>query len=474
MDPLTEDQRARGFIMTDRETPVAQGGGPDGFSGTMLQSGDPLYDEARLQFNTMIDKRPALIARCASSADIAAAVRYGVERGLEIAVRGGGHSVAGAGVTEGGIVVDLRALNAAQVDPEARTVRVEGGATWADLDRACEPFGLATTGGRVSSTGVAGLTLGGGSGWLERKFGLASDNLLSVELMTADGRSVTASESKNPDLFWALHGGGGNFGVATALTFRLHPLPVATLALLFWPAEAGPEVLRCYRDLFDRGAPEELGGGLIYLTGPQEEFLPVHLQDRLLVAAAAVYAGTEAGTRAAFAPLFDLAPEGVFVTEMPYADLQSALDDPPGFRNYWSVEHLRELPDQAVELFCARSADMPTPSPSQQIALPWGGAVARDKDRWPLPYRSATWVVHPFGLWADPADDERGIAWTRALRADVKPWSTGDVYLNFIGNEGRERVVAGFGRANYDRLASIKAEYDPGNVFHVNHNIVPA
>jgi FAD/FMN-containing dehydrogenase len=447
---------------------------PEGFGGAVLRSGDPSYDEARGVFNAMIDKRPALIAQCESAADVATAVAYGVSQGLEIAVRGGGHGVAGTGVTEGGIVVDLRRMNSVQIDPQARTARVGGGALWADLDGACQPHGLATTGGRVSTTGIAGLTLGGGSGWLERKYGLACDSLLSVELVTADGKVVIADETNNTDLFWALHGGGGNFGVATSLTFRLHSLPVTTLALLLWPADAGREVTRAYRDLMEAGVPDELGGAVIFLTGPPEEFVPAHLQGKRLVAAAAFYAGTEAEARAVFAPMFDLAPEGMMVAELPYAGIQSALDDPPGFRNYWSAAHLHSFPDAAVDEFCARSQEMLSPAPSQQIVLPWGGAVGRDADRWPLPHRSAAWVVHPFGLWEDPADDERGIAWARAVCADMKPYSTGAVYLNFIGDEGADRVVAGFGQENYDLLAKLKAEYDPGNVFHLNQNVVPA
>ena len=272
----------------------AAGAGPEGFGGVVLQAGDAAYDEARTVFNAMIDKRPAMIAQCESATDVVAAVQYGVAQELEIAVRGGGHGVAGTGVSDGGVVVDLRRMNSVQVDPAARIARVGGGATWGDFDRACQPYGLATTGGRVSTTGVAGLTLGGGSGWLERKFGLACDNLISVELVTADGRLLIADETKNTELFWALHGGGGNFGVATSLTFRLQPLPASTLALLLWPAAAGPAVFRAYRDLFEQGAPEELGGAALYLTGPPEEFVPEHLQGRLCVGAAAIYAGTEA------------------------------------------------------------------------------------------------------------------------------------------------------------------------------------
>jgi FAD/FMN-containing dehydrogenase len=425
-------------------------------------------------FNAMIDKRPAMIAQCESAADVAAAVRHGVSTGLEVAVRAGGHGVAGTGLSEGGLVVDVRKMTSVQIDPDARLARVEGGATWGHVDEACQPFGLATTGGRVSTTGVAGLTLGGGSGWLERKFGLACDALVSVELVTADGELVIADETKNTELFWALHGGGGNFGVATSLTFKLRPLAAMTIGMLFWPAESGPEVIRSYRDLIEADAPEELAGGVIYLTGPPEEFVPQHLQGQRLVGAVALYAGTEGELREAFAPMLALAPEAQMIAEMPYVAVQSALDDPPGFRNYWSAEHLTELPDEAVKAFSDRAADMPYPSPSQQMVVPWGGAVARDADKWPLPHRSAAWVVHPFGMWEDAADDARGIEWARRVCADLKPWATGAVYLNFIGDEGHDRVVAGFGKDNYDRLARVKAEFDPGNVFHLNQNIKPA
>ncbi|HEY9339812.1 MAG TPA: FAD-binding oxidoreductase [Kribbella sp.] len=446
---------------------------PHGFGGVVLQDGDPAYDEARAVFNGMIDKRPAMIAQCESAADVQAALRYGVGRELEIAVRGGGHGVAGTAVTDGGLVVDLRRMNSVQVDPEARIARVGGGATWGDFDRACTPFALATTGGRASTTGVAGLTLGGGSGWFERKWGLACDALVSVELVTADGRLVIADETRNTELFWALHGGGGNFGVATSLTFRLQPLPTATLGLLLWPGEAGPQVLRAYRDLIEGGAPDELGGAAVYLTGPPEEFVPAHLQGKLLVGVAMVYAGTEADAREVFAPMFALAPEGVMVAEMPYDVVQSALDDPPGFRNYWSAEHLSAFPDAAVDAFCDRVRDMPSPSPSQQLIAPWGGQVLRAADTWPLPHRKSAWVVHPFGLWEDAADDARGIRWARDLCADLQEWATGYVYLNFIGNEGQSRVIAGFGEDNYRRLARVKCEYDPENVFHLNQNIEP-
>ena len=445
----------------------------DGFDGLVLEDGQEGYDDARSIFNAMIDRRPAVIAQCESAADVAAALAYGRDHDLEVAIRSGGHSVAGASTTDGGLVIDMRRMNTVEVDPGARTATVAGGATWSNFDRATQAHGLATTGGRVSTTGVAGLTLGGGSGWLERKFGLACDNLLSVDLMTADGREVTASEDENRELFWALHGGGGNFGIATRLVFRLQELPATTLALLLWPADAGPEIARTYRDLVESGVSEDLGGGVAYLTGPPEEFVPEHLQNQRAAGVVGVYAGTEAELREALAPIYELEPEGGLTAEMPYAEIQCAIDDPPGFRNYWSASHLTGLPDQALELFCRQGEEMIVPSPSQHLMVPWGGAVADQARDWPLPHRSAAWVQHPFGLWGDEADDERGITWARSAVADMEPFSTGAVYLNFIGDEGEDRVVAGYGDENYERLAAVKSEFDPRNVFHLHHAIRP-
>ena len=443
------------------------------FSGKIILPEDPSYDEARTIFNAMIDRRPGVIAQCAGVDDVKRAIWFGREHDLEIAVRGGGHSVAGKALTEGGIVIDLRQMHDVTVDPEARTATVGGGATMSHLDRATEPHGLATTGGRVSTTGVGGYTLGGGDGWLARKMGLACDNLLSVDLVTADGEHITANEKENTELFWALHGGGGNFGVATSLTFRLHDLPRVTVAILLWPPESGPGVLRDYRDFLET-APDEVGGGAVYITGPEEEFVPDALVGKLTFAVILFYAGPETGARDAAAPLFALGHEGKMVVEVSNAEAQCMLDDPPGYRNYWSAEYLDAFPDEAVGLFARRAHDMIVPSPSQHVLIPQGGAIARGPADYPIPWRPAPWCVHPFGLWEDPADDERGRNWARAIRADLKPWTSGAVYLNFIGDEGRDRVVAGFGEKNYERLARVKAQYDPDNVFRLNPNIKPA
>ena len=445
------------------------------FGGTVLTPGHDGYDDARAIFNGMVDTHPAVIAQCTRVDDVAAALAFARDQGLEVAVRGGGHGVAGTGTTDGGIVIDLHRMNTVEVDPDARTVRVDGGATWGDVDAACQPHGLATTGGRDSQTGVAGLTLGGGSGWLERKFGMACDNLLSVELVTADGRQINASEDEHPELFWALHGGGGNFGIATALTFRLHPLPVTTFGLLLYSPDAAPVVVRGFRDLFEGGAPDELGGAVFYCTGPPEEFVPDHLVDRLCVMVIAVHAGPEAEARELLTPLLELGPDAQMVTEMPYDHIQHAMDATPGQRNYWSAEHLATFPDEAADAFCARAHDMVVPSESGHIIFPWGGAVARDADRWPVAGRDAPWCVHPLGSWPDPADDEQGITWAKGVRADMAPFAADGAYLNFTVDEGQARTVAGYGgAATYRRLAKVKAVYDPDNLFRRNHNIPPA
>jgi FAD/FMN-containing dehydrogenase len=442
------------------------------FTGKIILPADPDYDEARTIFNAMIDKRPGIIAQCGTVDDVVRAVQFGRDLGLEIAVRGGGHGVAGKALTNGGIVIDMRRMNTASVDPEARTVTVDGGATMSHLDRATQPYGLAAAGGRVSSTGVGGYTLGGGDGWLARKMGLACDNLLSVQLVTADGSIIQANDNENPDLFWALHGGGGNFGIATSFTFRLHELPVVTVALLLWRSDAGPKVLNAYRNYMEV-APDEVGGGALFMTGPAEKFIPDHLVNHLTFAILMVYAGPEAEARKLTAPLLSLGHEGELIEEMPYAELQCMLDDPPGYRNYWSVEYIDMFPDEAVRLFCSRAGEMIVPSPSQQVLLPQGGMVAKGPSDYPIPWRQVPWCVHPLGLWENPADDERGRKWAHDIRSDLSPWISGAVYLNFIGDEGQDRVVAGFGRKNYERLAKVKAQYDPDNIFHLNHNIKP-
>ncbi|MGW2306008.1 FAD-binding oxidoreductase [Streptomyces sp. NPDC001809] len=442
-------------------------------AGEVIVPGDPRYAEARALHNGMIDHRPSVIAQCESQEDVSNAVLFGRSCDLPIAVRGGGHSVAGTSVIDGSLVVDLRRMHTVVVDPEGMTVRVGGGATIGQLDHACEPFHLATTGGRVSTTGIGGFTLGGGSGWLERKFGLASDNLLAADLITAEGKHVHTDAEEHPDLFWALHGGGGNFGVVTSLTLRLHELPRMSIVMLFFlPADA-PEVVRAFRDIAE-SAPDEVGGGAIYLPAPPQPFVPPELVGRLLCATLLTYAGPAEEVRELASPLFALGPAIEVVADLPYTRLQSMLDDPPGLRNYWSAEYLTSLPDEAVDVFCERGAAIPLPAATQHVVFMQGGAVAAGADSYPQPWRLAPWAVHPFAIWEDPAMDEAEIQWVRDVRADARPWAIDSVYLNFVGSEGEQRVVSSFGEENYRRLAAVKAVHDPDNVFRFNHNIVPA
>lgn len=441
--------------------------------GEVLLAADPAYDDARTIFNAMIDKRPAAIAQCAGVEDVALAVRFGRDHGLEIAVRGGGHDVAGKSLTDGGLVIDLRRMNAVSVDPETHTATVAGGATMSHLDRATEPHGLATTGGRVSTTGIGGLVLGGGSGWLDRKFGLMCDNLMEIELVSAEGEHLRAADDENPELFWALHGGGGNFGVATSFTFRLHPLRSVTTAVLMWDSAFGYDVIRAYRD-FIASAPDEVGGAIMFHTAPDVDWVPESLIGTLACTALITYTGDKEEARDVIQPMLELGHAGQVIFEVPYADLQSMFEDPPGYRNYWSAEYLDAIPDPSINLFCSRANDMIVPSPSAQTLVPLGGAVARAPSDYPIPWRHAPWHVFPVGMWTDPSCDARVRTWTRDLRDDMRPWASGTVYLNFIGEEGYDRVVAGFGRENYQRLASVKAHYDPDNIFRLNHNVKPA
>ena len=319
------------------------------FNGDVICPDDAAYDEARTLFNSMIDRRPALIAQCRTPDDVTTALRFGRYHELDIAVRSGGHSVAGMSLNDDGLVIDVRPMNAIDVDPAARTARVGAGCTWAELDRATQAHGLATTGGRVSTTGVAGLTLGGGSGWLERKHGLACDNLVSVELVTADGTQVTAGADEHADLFWALHGGGGNFGVVTSLTFQLHPVgPEVFAGLLVYEAEKGRDLLRLVRSLMC-AAPPEFGPAIAYLTVPPEDDLPARLHNQRGVALALCFSGSVEDGERLIQPFRDLRPDADLMGPVRYADFQCSIDDPPGFRNWWTAEYLHDVTDEAID-----------------------------------------------------------------------------------------------------------------------------
>ncbi len=441
--------------------------------GGLYAPGDAGYEDACTLYNSSIDRRPRLVARCAAPDDVVAALAYAREHGLEVAVRSGGHSVTGASLCDDGLVIDTRGMTDIEVDPERRVARVGGGCTWNELDRATQEHGLATTGGRVSTTGVAGLTLGGGSGWLERKHGLACDNLVGAELVTASGELVRASADENADLLWALRGGGGNFGVVTTLEFQLHPVgPEVLGGLVIHHADRAREALRLFRDVMN-AAPDELGLAFLFATGPDEPEIPEELHGEPVVLIAGTYAGSvEDGEEAlreirAFGP-----PAADLFGPVPYADFQCSLDDPPGYRNYWTSDSLADMPDAAVDAIVERSAQIPA-GPAQVLIAPWGGQVARGGAESPLGGRDARFIVHPFFLWEDPADDELMMRLGRSYRDDLREYAIDATYLNFIGDEGAERARAGFAPGAHERLCRVKAEWDPDNVFHPNRTITP-
>ncbi|MEA2268021.1 MAG: hypothetical protein QOC64_631 [Solirubrobacteraceae bacterium] len=441
--------------------------------GELYAPGSDGYADAVTLFNAMIDRRPRLVARCVSPDDVVASLAFARDHGLDVAVRAGGHAVTGASLCDEGLVLDLRGMADVDVDPVRRVARVGGGATWAQVDRATQAHGLATTGGRVSSTGVGGLTLGGGSGWLERRHGLTCDNLVAADVVTAGGHVVRASEHENPELLWALKGGGGNFGVVTAFELALHPVGPDVLAgLVMHPAERGADVLRLFRDLMD-GAPDGLSLAVDFTTAPAEPDIPAELHGRPVVLVAGMYAGDVAEGERLLAGLRAYGPPAVDCFEaVAYADFQCSIDDPPGYRNWWTAEHLADMPDEAIEAIVERAAALPT-GPSQVFIV--RGAVARAAEgATPIGGRDARFIVHPLMMWSDAADDERLIAEGRAYREALRLWATGSTYLNFIGDEGRARIRAGFRPGEHERLARIKATWDPGNVFHGNQNIRPA
>lgn len=445
-------------------------------AGKVTVPGDAGYDEARTVFNAMIDRRPAVIVEVAGESDIVAALAFARENGLAVAVRAGGHHVVGYGVIDDGLVIDLRGMKGIVVDAAKRSVVVQAGVLWGELDAATQAHGLAVTGGRVTTTGVAGLCLGSGSGWLERMQGLTSDNLLRARVVTADGRIVTASATENPDLFWGLHGGGGNFGIVSEFEFALQPVgPMIFGGLLAWPREAARDVLRLYRS-FMESAPDEVGGAFAFLTAPPEPFVPVEAQGQPAVAVVVAYFGDPANGPEAYKPLLEFGPPVVaMVDQMPYVALQQLIDagNQPGHHNYWKAEFLDELSDAAIDVFVEHANLIASPH-TQLLVLPGGGAYSRvDENATALGNRSSKWNFHALGVWEDPSESEVHTAWARNLVAAMEPHATAGAYPNFSSDTGTERAKWSYG-GRYDRLAAVKKTWDPDNVFRVNQNIEPA
>ncbi|MDP9189986.1 MAG: FAD-binding oxidoreductase [Actinomycetota bacterium] len=446
-----------------------------GFGGRLIGPEDADYDEARKVYNAMIDKRPALIAQCASPDDVTKSLTFALDHDLLVAVRGGGHNGAGLGTCEDGIVIDLSLLNGIEVDPQARTVRVGGGSTWGMVDRATNEHGLATPSGIISTTGVGGLTLGGGLGHLTRQCGLAIDNLLEAELVLASGERVRASAEENPDLYWAIRGGGGNFGVVTSFLFRLHDVGTVVAGPTFWPVELGAEVLSVYREFLPK-APRELNGFFLFASVPPAPPFPEELHLRKVCGVVSCYVGAEEDAANAIAPMLDALPEPLLpgVAPMAHSSLQSAFDGvyPPGDQWYWRADFVKEIPDEAIEIHAQFGAKMPTWKSTMHLYPIDGAAHDPGPADTAWSYRDAQWGSVFAGVDPDPANVDVIRQWCIDYFEALHPYSAGGAYVNMMMDEGQERVRASY-RDNYDRLAQIKSKYDPDNVFRVNQNIQP-
>jgi rhodanese-related sulfurtransferase len=442
--------------------------------GKLVQPGDADYDAARKVYNAMIDKRPRLVAKCADVADVIAGVRFAREQGLLLAVRCGGHNGGGLGVCDDGLVLDLSGMRGVRVDPAERTVRADGGCTWGDVDHATHAFGLACPSGIISTTGVGGLTLGGGIGHLTRKLGLSIDNLLAADVVLADGRLVIASAKENPDLFWAIRGGGGNFGVVTSFKFRLHPVKNIIGGPVFWTLEQAPEVMRWYRD-FIRQAPQDLNGWFAFLTVPPVPMFPEALHLKKMCGVVWCYAGPPEKAEQVYAPVKAFGPPALYgIHEIPLPALQSVFDGlyPPGHHWYWRADFVNELSDKAIALHCEHGARLPTMQSTMHLYPVNGKAHEVGKGDTAFSYRDANWAEVIVGVDPDPANKARITEWTKGYFDALHPYSAGGAYVNFMMDEGQERVQASF-RDNYARLAEIKRKYDPGNLFRVNQNVRP-
>ncbi len=444
--------------------------------GEILLPGDDGYDAARTIWNGMINRRPGLIARCGDAGDVAHAVNLARYHDILVAVKGGGHNVAGNAVCQGGLMIDLSSMRSIEVDAARREARVEPGCLLGDLDKATQKHGLATPGGIVSTTGVAGLTLGGGFGWLSRKFGLSVDNLISADVVTADGETLTASADENPDLFWGIRGGGGNFGVATSFRFRLHEVgPQVYAGLIVQPFSKARDCMRFHRD-FVADAPEELSVWLVVRHAPPLPFLPESVHGQLVLIIAFLHVGDASEGERLIKPVSRFgAPLGAHVGIASFTGWQKGFDplNAPGARNYWKSCNLNDLNDGAIDTVLEYAEEFP--SPHCEIFIPHlAGAVSRvPSDATAYGHRDAPFLINVHTRWESPADDRRCISWARELFDALRPYSAGSVYVNFISDEGAERVHDAYTQATWERLVDLKTKYDPQNLFRLNQNIKP-
>jgi FAD/FMN-containing dehydrogenase len=443
--------------------------------GRVVTPSDSDYDEARIVYNAMHDRKPRAVIQCVDSADVMAAVAAARDDGADLAVRGGGHSVPGFGTVADGLVIDLSMMKHVLVDPDKRVARVGGGATWGDVDHATYPFGLAAAGGVVSTTGVGGLTLGGGIGYLSRSVGLSIDNLLSADVILADGRQVTASDYQNEDLFWALRGGGGNFGVVTSFEFQLHEVGDIVGGPMFYEVDDAAAVLECYRE-FIAAAPEQLGCFFGWQIAPPLPFIPEDRVGDLFCALVCCWNGPHNEAEQVLRPLRDVAEiKAEQVGIMPFPALNSAFDGlvPQGMRHYWKADFITELTDEAIAAHIEHGKKTPHVSSSMHLH-PINGAPQRvGADETAFGHRDKNFVPVIVGIWDDPADDEANIQWVKDYYAAIHPHSGGEGgYINFMSADDDHRAPANYG-TNYERLVAVKATYDPGNLFHINQNIAP-
>ncbi len=442
--------------------------------GDVIAADDEGFEQARAVYNAMIDKHPVVVTRPVNAGDVIAAVNFARESQLPIAVRGGGHSVPGFGTCDGGVVVDLSRMRGVRVDPEKRTARAEGGATWGDFNSATYPFGLATTGGIISTTGVAGLTLGGGIGYLARGYGLSLDNLMSADIVTADGKFLIASEEENQDLFWAIRGGGGNFGVVTSFEFRVHPVKDIYGGPMFYELKHIKDVLTFYRD-YIKDAPEEMGCFPAFQIAPPLPFIPENRHGDTFVAMVACWAGPLDQGEKALKPFHDVAPVvAEFVGPMPYPALNSAFDAlvPPGLQHYWKANFVKELTDEAIMAHVEHGPKVPAVNSTMHI-YPINGACHRvASDATAFGHRDANFATVIAGMWPDPTHNQANIKWVRDYYDATSPYSEEGGYINFAADDDQNRVPANFGK-NYNRLVQVKKKYDPHNLFRFNQNIRP-
>jgi FAD/FMN-containing dehydrogenase len=446
----------------------------DQVRGETITAEDPAYDEARRVYNAMIDRKPRVIVRCAGVDDVVSAVNFARESDLPVAVRGGSHSVPGFGTADDAVVIDLLRMQGVDVDPASGTARAQGGATWGGFNDATHAHGLATTGGIISTTGVGGLTLGGGIGYLSRGFGLSCDNLLSAQVVTADGQILNASAEENDDLFWAIRGGGGNFGVVTSLEYRLHPVRDIYGGPILYELEDAATVLKFFRE-FIKDAPEQLGGFPAWQLAPPLPFIPEDRHGDPFLIFVSCWAGPIEEGEAALKPFFDVAPVAASqVGQMPYPALNAAFDAlvPPGLQHYWKANFVKELTDEAIAAHLEHGPKVPAVNSTVHI-YPINGACHRvAADETAFAYRDATFATVIAGMWPDPEDNDDNIAWVRDFYDATAPHSEEGGYINFMAGDDQERIRANY-KGNYDRLVDVKREYDPGNLFHFNQNIRP-